>query len=402
MPQYKNIFFRIMRLSRQWHYIHQSNDTSGFHYNHYRSAETEGHYMHFFKPMLVLLLLSGVFAASNPPKIKKIWQTTGFGIDDNQDSSVVIRTVLLPDTAYLVVDPDSLSVSLQTSGTFRFKPATWSDLRKRFAATAYFRALAFAADSVDPVGETGLGRLCTGVENGVELTFDLCPSYRPLDKEIFTRIIENHDRAARPVPVGIAITGKWIERHPEEFCWLDSLVRDSLLSIVWINHTFNHRAHRFLPRHENFFLEKGAKVSAEILGVEEILIEWGCMPSVFFRFPGLVADSTVYDSVLAYGLIPLSSDAWLAKGEHPAEGSIILVHANGNEPRGVKNVLAMIDDARHEQTGRQWKILDLRRGVIDIWKPSYNENTDTTEWWRSAPAGGQVGQNGNIPASAAW
>ena len=40
------------------------------------------------------------------------------------------------------------------------------------------------------------------------------------------------------------------------------------------------------------------------------------------------------------GLIPLGSDAWLAKNEWPREGSIVLVHANGNEPLGVRRLMS--------------------------------------------------------------
>jgi hypothetical protein len=320
------------------------------------------------------------------------------GESEKSGSFIIIRTLLIPDTAYLAVNPESLTVSLLPSSSIKFTPAAWSDLRTYFSATPYFRALTFATDSIDPVREAGVQRLCAGVEDGVELTCDLCPSHRPLDKQIFSDIAKKYGRAGCPVPVGIAITGRWIEHHPDEFCWLDSLERDSLLSIIWINHTMNHRARRFLPRSENHFLEKGAKMSAEILGTEKTLIEWGCMPSVFFRFPGLVADSSVFDSVLDYGLIPLSSDAWLAKGELPVEGSIVLVHANGNEPRGVKDILDLIDGKRRDPAGRRWNFLDLRRVVIDGSVPVADEDADTTEWWRSTPAGsGQILTNNATP-----
>jgi hypothetical protein len=114
-----------------------------------------------------------------------------------------------------------------------------------------------------------------------------------------------------------------------------------------------------------------------------MLIEWGCMPSVFFRFPGLLADSAAYDSVLCYGLIPLGSDAWLAKGEIPAQGSIVLVHANGNEPQGLDHLLALIEDARRVPAVRKLNFLDLRRTLIDKKKYFRDESPDTSAWWRS-------------------
>jgi len=34
-------------------------------------------------------------------------------------------------------------------------------------------------------------------------------------------------------------------------------------------------------------------------------------------------------------MIPIGSDAWLAKNQWPKEGSIVLVHANGHELIGI-------------------------------------------------------------------
>jgi hypothetical protein len=46
------------------------------------------------------------------------------------------------------------------------------------------------------------------------------------------------------------------------------------------------------------------------------------------------------------GLIPLGSDAWLAKGGIPVAGSFILVHGNGNEPGGVRRFLELQRDGK--------------------------------------------------------
>jgi len=45
-----------------------------------------------------------------------------------------------------------------------------------------------------------------------------------------------------------------------------------------------------------------------------------------------IRKTTIYD----YGLIPLGTNAWLAKGEKPENGSVILIHGNKNEPYGIK------------------------------------------------------------------
>ncbi|ASV33309.1 hypothetical protein GWK90_09385 [Candidatus Hamiltonella defensa] len=69
---------------------------------------------------------------------------------------------------------------------------------------------------------------------------------------------------------------------------------------------------------------------------EKLLLEKNELPSVFFRFPGLVSDEKTVKKVNQFGLIPVGSDAWLAKGEKAKPGSIILIHGNGNEPKGIE------------------------------------------------------------------
>ncbi|MCP6612730.1 hypothetical protein NL511_31210, partial [Klebsiella pneumoniae] len=61
----------------------------------------------------------------------------------------------------------------------------------------------------------------------------------------------------------------------------------------------------------------------------------GQIPSIFFRFPGLISDQPCIENLARHSLIAVGSDAWLALGQSPKSGSIILVHANGNEPQGI-------------------------------------------------------------------
>lgn len=60
--------------------------------------------------------------------------------------------------------------------------------------------------------------------------------------------------------------------------------------------------------------------------------------SVFFRAPGLVTDTKLLNQLSIDGLILVGSDAWLAKGEGPQSGSIILIHGNGNKPQGIRRM----------------------------------------------------------------
>ena len=93
------------------------------------------------------------------------------------------------------------------------------------------------------------------------------------------------------------------------------------------------------------------------------MIERGLVPSVFFRFPGLVSDRSVFEEVLSRGLIPTGSDAWLAKGQHATAGSVVLVHGNGNEPLGVKDFLDLMRREQVQIKRRNWLLYDLRASV---------------------------------------
>jgi len=89
-------------------------------------------------------------------------------------------------------------------------------------------------------------------------------------------------------------------------------------------------------------LKNAGMASFRILSLFFIFI----VPSVFFRFPGLVSDREIYRKILNLGLIPVGSDAWLAKRQQPSYGSIVLIHANGNEPLGVRDFIDLLKNKR--------------------------------------------------------
>jgi len=100
-----------------------------------------------------------------------------------------------------------------------------------------------------------------------------------------------------------------------------------------------------------------------VLKTEAAMIENGLLPSVFFRFPGLVSDAALVRRVVSYGLIPVGSDAWLAKGQAPSSGSIVLVHGNGNEPIGIEKFLDLVRLEGSAIRERHWLLFDLRESV---------------------------------------
>ena len=86
----------------------------------------------------------------------------------------------------------------------------------------------------------------------------------------------------------------------------------------------------------NYLLTRGVNPEDEILRTEKLIIANGETPSLFFRFPALVSSDPLMQAVRRFHLVTLGADAWLAIGQKPGPGSIVLVHPNGNEPFGLK------------------------------------------------------------------
>ncbi len=170
--------------------------------------------------------------------------------------------------------------------------------------------------------------------NYIYLTADLCPSSKEgYEKEFIDTLISKNTKA---VPITFFISGLWIEKHKKEFLELISYEKKNKLKITWANHTFSHYYNPKLPLEKNFILSKNKDITKEILEVEKLLLSYGITPSILFRFPGLVSNKQAALVVNSFGLIPVGSDTWLAKEEKVKNGSIILIHANKNEPEGIK------------------------------------------------------------------
>lgn len=182
-------------------------------------------------------------------------------------------------------------------------------------------------------------------DDEVYITADFCPSGKHwFEKEI----IEDFMRAWHK-EIAIAITSAWINGHPQDYQELLDWNNSGQLNITWMNHT---KSHLYTPGHDfsrNFILTPGLILDDEIVDVEKKLLEKAQIPSLFMRFPGLVSDDETRKKVIYhYGLIPLGSDAWLAKWEHPQEGSIILIHGNKNEPAGIPIMRSLLKNQNFE------------------------------------------------------
>jgi hypothetical protein len=309
-------------------------------------------------------LITAALLASGPPEFGAVRVFTALGREGSAGSpAVILRSFESRGRPfYLIVDPRTLETRTAPAAAVRVEPRSWPAVRAAIADTAYGRALADAERSEAPLQDAGLTNVMAP-RPGIDLTVDLCPSRRPLDRGLFTALVEELGRYERPVPVAVALTGTWMREHPEDLAWLVSLTRTGALAVTWVNHSFHHRSSATLPLRENFLLEPGTDLADEVLEAEAAMLAAGITPSVFFRFPGLVSRPALFARILAFGLVPLGSDAWLAKNEWPREGSIVLVHANGNEPLGVRRFLRLLHEEREAIRANRWQLLDLRESV---------------------------------------
>lgn len=265
---------------------------------------------------------------------------------------------------YLAANVATLTTRLYPAAQLNVTPATLPQAMAKLGGNAYSRALAAAQQQSFSLQDAGISHGFPK-EKGISLTIDLCPSHKPLDRVIFTSLINAFKKVNTPVPVALSITGRFMLTHGDDIEWLKGLQKSGDLDITWINHTYNHHFSPQIPLKENFLLEPGTDINFEILGTETAMLQHGLTPSVFFRFPGLVSDHSLVDKVTAYGLIPVGTDAWLAKGQNAASGSIVLIHGNGNEPVGVRDFIKLLSTQTPEIMNKQWLLYDLSETVED-------------------------------------
>jgi len=182
--------------------------------------------------------------------------------------------------------------------------------------------------------------------DGMFLTVDMCPSKKPFERGLFTKLVELSRSTRKPTPLALAMTGSWLKNHRDDLAWIVRQIKEGGLEVTWVNHSYTHPYEPGTPLERNFLLSPGIDFEREVLATEQIMLENGLVPSPFFRFPGLVADGRLLEKLGRLTLIPVGSDAWLAKGEQPTNGSFILVHGNGNEPPGIARVMPLLQDKR--------------------------------------------------------
>jgi hypothetical protein len=291
----------------------------------------------FFLTMAVLAVLPAFAGASPLSDYRSLFAP--FSLADGSTRIGIRKFRQGGVTRYLAIDPASLKTSVIPEGeTLPLKVSVAS-----LAQTPYMRELALHRASRRRLQNDGLVH-ARGAAQGVFITADLCPSARPFEREMFAAVEAAGGGSA--VPVAVAISGDWLLKHSSDLEWLTGEERAGRLAVTWVNHSRSHVYRPAEPLERNFLLTPGTDFGNEVTATEILLLERGIAPSAFFRFPGLVSDAATVAALLEMGLIPLGSNAWLAKGEKPTQGSIILVHGNGNEPKGIRLLLALFLEKR--------------------------------------------------------
>lgn len=263
---------------------------------------------------------------------------------------------------YLAVDLNTLETLVVPAKPVKAAETTWEQVRTSFAGKPYVKALVYVSGQSFSMQDAGITHAYPA-EKGITLTIDLCPSTKPLDRMIFTSLINEFGKTEKPVPLALSLSGRFLLTHAADIDWLKQLQSQGEISITWINHSYTHYYDPKVPLAENFLLRPGTDLNLEVLGTEKAMLDRGLLPSVFFRFPGLVSDNSVVQQIVQFGLIPVGSDAWLAKGQAAAAGSIVLIHGNGNEPVGVTDFIHLLQTEKEQVLDKQWLLYDLHESI---------------------------------------
>jgi hypothetical protein len=318
-----------------------------------------------FSLLLFLLFVSVLaHAQQNFLNITKYEVYYGWAHNYPQDWIVLRRFENRGKNYFLLVNPQTLQTKVNESSFYKVRPMTLAETRTFFKNTPYEKAISKAEKQSLSIQDAGIEHGIPS-EAGISLTADLCPSHRPLDKRMFTTMIAEFQKVEKPAPIALSVSGLWMLKHQQDIAWLKKLRDEGAIHITWVNHSYNHRVSKYAPLKENFLLEPGTNINYEVLATEELMLKNGLVPSVFFRFPGLVSDQQLVYKITDFGLIPIGSDAWLAKGQQPHAGSIVLIHGNGNEPVGVADFIKLLQSKTKQIARKQWLLYDLGESVDD-------------------------------------
>ncbi|WP_342269597.1 polysaccharide deacetylase family protein [Rickettsia endosymbiont of Orchestes rusci] len=266
----------------------------------------------------------------------------------NKKIKIAIRSYThFSESFFVLVDPYSFKteISLANKVTFSGNKKKQRNIIKTLNKTPYLKAL--NKYSYPPYIRQNYGATESMYKRkGCFLTIDMCPSSKSFEEDFFKKLVELSDQLHKPLPIAVCISGLWIVKHADEFLWLKKQQDSGKLQITWVNHSLTHPYFKDAPFENNFLLSNKNDFEKEVFETEKILLQYNIAPSPFFRFPGLISDKTLVMKLKKFGLIPLGSKSWLAKGEIVKEGSFILVHGNSNEKKGIDLIMPMLPDLK--------------------------------------------------------
>ncbi len=261
----------------------------------------------------------------------------------NQTRLAIRRMSVDAESMLLMVDPSTLATSLEHERCWTCTD-TSDEAQKdtRFMKAVQMPAESAPNEATPPPSVLMNAGLSHASTDGSYITGDLCPSRKPLDRDLLEVLKSIGPRT----PVALAISGLWLTRHYADFSWLREQRNSGALDITWVNHSYHHPYVPGRPNAKNFLLTPGFDVQAEILDTERLLIANGETPSIFFRFPGLISDAGLMRIVRGYHLTVLGADGWLVFAPPLRPGAILLIHPNGNEHPGLRLFVKLLDKGR--------------------------------------------------------
>ncbi len=276
----------------------------------------------------------------------------------NGNEYLAIRSFLLNKRhALLIADTHKLK-----TGVVWYSDATFTHCSNTVLNSPYLKLLKFIKNQPPKLQNSGI----TSIAKGYTLTTDLCPSNKKGFEERLYIALMKHFK--KPVPVTLFITKRWIIKHKNSFDKLKKWDKEGLLKISWGNHTAKHLFFSHRDLEHNFVLSDKENLTKDILDLEIYLLKNGIVPSLFFRFPGLVSSKKKVLEVSNLGLIVIGTNCWLAKNQHLKNGSIVLLHGNKNEPKGVNIFLKILN---------RWNLpqpIELNKGLINDYRLQQKTN----------------------------
>ncbi len=260
-------------------------------------------------------------------------------LKEHNTTYVGLRSMFIEGVLYRAsVDPSSLRTFIISDADSQFMPMGIDNICREIPHTSYAKLLILYKSLIDNnTNFSGLTRIAPSFGKSF-LSADMCPSKSEFDLDFF-KVAAG---AEHGFPIILFVSGEWINFHKESFDYLKELGDDGIINILWGNHTYKHLYKKDVPVNANFLKLPDIDPISDITDNEILFLYKGLGFPVFFRFPGLIADKKLATAVYELGLIPLASDSWLAKGEGYRDGSILLIHANGNEKAGIKKAIELI------------------------------------------------------------